>query len=121
MDAKHVFANHPTGFVGLVGFLGFKYFFTGSASDLLFFAFFAFFAFFIVGPINGQLADERLRENVLRATRVAFVISTVFLFLVGALAAWPSVPREVVVAFVALGWNATLFAYALSLRHFEGK
>lgn len=99
MDAKHVFVNHPTGFVGLVGFLGFKYFFTGSASDLLFFSFFAFFAFFIAGPINGQLADERLRENVLRATRVAFVISSVFLFLAGCLrlgrrsrerSSWPS-------------------------------
>ena len=118
MNAKKKNVKH-LGFLGFLGFAGFDYFLDKNVGSLFMFGFFAYFGYFILAKLLAEAPDERFRENASRACVSVMPIPLFALFAVGFCASYAFATKEFVVILSAVGWAATILAYAGFLYHYE--
>lgn len=113
--------NKFLGFLGLLGLLAFRFINSGDINDLAYIGYFGFFAYFVTAKISGSRADERYRQDALRAK--AFMGDLALTETAAVLILGIAVPviREYLPVLVAVCFASMIIAYAVRLYRLEEK
>lgn len=109
------------GFLGVCGLLAFRFFVSGDVNDLGYLGYFGFFAYFIVAKISGNRADERYREDAVRAQAFTGSLALVEMAATATLGIAIPALREYLPVLLFACFASLLIAYAVRFYTLEEK